>query len=120
MKIINKPSEVKAAGTPAKRIEEFIGLVNSSTDEISIARMNSPMGWIEPGQVPEFSEYTLVLKGILVVETREGRSEIKANEAAITEKGEWVRYSTPYEGGAEYMAVCHPAFSPERVHRDSD
>jgi len=87
MKIIDKPSEVKAAGTPAKRIEEFIGLVNSSTDEISIARMKSPMGWIEPGQVPEFSEYTLVLKGILVVETREGRSEIKANEVSITEKG---------------------------------
>jgi mannose-6-phosphate isomerase-like protein (cupin superfamily) len=120
MRIIKNPAEIKAAGKPAKRIEEFIGLVNSASDEISIARMTSPKGWTEPGQIPEFSEYTLVLKGILVVETREGKSEINADEAVITEKGEWVRYSTPCEHDAEYIAICLPAFSPERVNRDRD
>ncbi len=118
MKIIKEPTRIKAAGEPVKVIEEFIGNVNSSTDEISIARMKSPKGWSEPGQTPEFDEYTLVLKGTLVVETRELKKEIRDNEAVITKKGEWVRYSTPYEGGAEYIAICSPAFSMERAHRD--
>lgn len=118
MKIINKPTQIKAAGEPVKIIDEFIGRVNSLTEGISIARMKSPQGWSEPGQTPEFDEYTLVLKGTIVVETKEGEKEINANEAVITEKGEWVRYSTPFEGGAEYIAVCSPAFSLELAHRD--
>lgn len=118
MKIITKPTEIEAAGTPAKKIEEFFGLVNSSNDELSIARMTSPAGWSEPGQTPEFDEYTLVLKGTLLIETREGRQEVHANEAVVTGKGEWVRYSTPFEGGAEYIAICKPAFSMDRVQRD--
>jgi len=118
MKIIKTPTEIKAAGEPAKLIEEFIGLVNSSTDELSIARMKSPTGWSEPGQTPSFDEYTLVLSGTLVIDTREGTHEIHANEAVLTEKGEWVSYRTPYEGGAEYIAICIPAFSPDRVKRD--
>lgn len=118
MRIIRKPTEIKAAGEPVKKIEEFIGLVNSSTDDLSIARMTSPTGWSEPGQTPEFDEYTLVLKGTIVVETRGGKQEINPSEVVITEKGEWVRYSTPYEGGAEYIAICNPAFSMERVKRD--
>lgn len=119
MKIIKKPTQIKAAGEPPKKIEEFIGLVNSSTEEVSIARMTSPPGWSEPGQTPDFDEYTLVLEGTLVVETVKGKQEIHANEAVITEKGEWVRYSTPYEGGATYIAICNPAFSMERVRRDA-
>jgi mannose-6-phosphate isomerase-like protein (cupin superfamily) len=118
MKIIHNPTLVKAAGVPEKRIEEFIGKINSATDEISIARMKSPQGWTEPGQTPEFTEYTLVLKGVLVVETKNERFEVRANEAVIAEKGEWIRYSSPYENGAEYIAVCQPAFSPDRVRRD--
>ena len=118
MRILNNPTIIKAAGIPEKRIEEFIGKVNSGTDELSIARMKSPQGWTEPGQTPEFNEYTLVLGGILVVETKNGRTELRANEAFIAEKGEWVRYSSPYENGAEYIAVCVPAFSPANVHRD--
>lgn len=118
MKIIKKPTQIEAAGVPAKKIEEFIGLVNSSTDELSIARMTSPGGWSEPGQTPEFNEYTFVLKGTLLVETKKGSFEVKANEVLIAEKGEWVRYSTPYEGGAEYIAICSPAFSMDRVQRD--
>lgn len=118
MKIIKKSAEIVAAGVPVKKIEEFVGLVNSGTDELSIARMKSPQGWSEPAQTPEFNEYTIVLEGILVVETREGSFEIKPDEAVIAEKGEWVTYSTPFDGGAEYIAICKPAFSPERVHRD--
>ena len=118
MKIIKKPAEIEAAGVPVKKIEEFVGLVNSETDELSMARMKSPQGWSEPGQAPEFNEYTFVLKGILVVETRDGRYEVRPNEAVIAEKGQWVRYSTPFEGGAEYLAICTPAFSPDRVNRD--
>ena len=94
--------------------------MNSSTDQVSIARMKSPHGWSEPGQTPEFDEYTVVLRGTLVVETREGRSEIHENQAVFTERGEWIRYSTPYEGGAEYVAVCLPAFSPAGVNRDEE
>ncbi len=118
MKIIKKPTEVEAAGEPPKKIEEFIGLVSSGSDEISVARMRSPKGWIEPGQVPEFTEYTLVLKGTLVVESVDQEAEINASEAVVTYPGEWVRYSTPYENGAEYIAICLPAFSPKRVNRD--
>ena len=119
MKIIQKPTEIEAAGTPAKKIEEFIGLVNSSTDELSIARMTSPTGWSEPGQTPEFDEYTFVIKGKLLIETKEGSYEVHANELVLAKKGEWVRYSTPFEGGAEYMAICSPAFSMDRVQRDN-
>lgn len=118
MNIIKQAMFIKAAGIPEKRIEEFIGNVNSNTDEVSIARMKSPRGWTEPGQTPEFNEYTIVLGGILVVETKNGRTELRANEAFVANKGEWVRYSSPYENGAEYIAVCVPAFSPARVHRD--
>jgi mannose-6-phosphate isomerase-like protein (cupin superfamily) len=120
MKIIKQATVVEAAGTPAKKIEEFIGRVNSSTDELSIARMTSPTGWSEPGQTPEFNEYTYVLKGKLLVETREGSFEVQANELVLTNKGEWVRYSTPFEGGAEYIAICSPAFSMDRVRRDQE
>jgi mannose-6-phosphate isomerase-like protein (cupin superfamily) len=118
MKIITRVTCIVAAGTPAKIIEEFIGRVNSHTEELSIARMNSPQGWSEPGQKPDFTEYSLVLKGSLQVETGEGIHRVKANEVFVSEPGEWVRYSTPFEGGAEYIAVCIPAFSPETVHRD--
>jgi mannose-6-phosphate isomerase-like protein (cupin superfamily) len=118
MKIIKKATEIVAAGTPRKKIEEFIGLVNSSTDELSIARMTSPTGWSEPGQTPDFDEYTFVLKGRLLIETKEGSHEVHANELVLSKKGEWVRYSTPFEGGAEYIAICSPAFSMDRVQRD--
>jgi mannose-6-phosphate isomerase-like protein (cupin superfamily) len=116
---IQEPSTITAAGNKPKLIEEFVGRVNSQTAEVSIARMKSPEGWVEPGQTPEFDEYTLVLNGCLTVETTEGVFEVKAGEAIIIGKGEWVRYSSPTAGGAEYIAVCLPAFSPETVHRDS-
>lgn len=114
---INSPSVVEAAGNLPKIIEEFVGRVNTGDSALSIARMTSPPGWIEPGQTPEFDEYTLVLAGSLLVETRDGTAEIKASEAVLVPRGEWVRYSTP--AGAEYVAICVPAFSPETVHRDS-
>ena len=116
--IIKSPTKIEAAGNKPKIIKEFIGKVNSSTDQISIAKMQSPPGWKEPGQTPEFDEYTVVLKGMLRVETKEKAFDIHAGEAVITHKGEWIRYSTPLEEGAEYIAVCLPAFSPETVHRD--
>ena len=116
--IIKSPIKIEAAGNKPKIIKEFIGKVNSSTDQISIAKMQSPPGWKEPGQTPEFDEYTVVLKGMLRVETKEKAFDIHADEAIITHKGEWIRYSTPSEEGAEYIAVCLPAFSPETVHRD--
>lgn len=115
---IDKPSLIAAAGSLPKRIEEYIGRVNSRTTEVSIARMTSPAGWQEPGQTPEFDEYTVVLSGMLRVETKDGSLDIRAGEAVIANKGEWVRYSSPEEGGAEYIAVCLPAFSPDTVHRD--
>ncbi len=118
MRIIDQPTLIKAAGEPVKTIREFIGRVNSGTDEVSIAYMKSPEGWSEPGQAPDFAEYTLVLKGTLMIETKTERMEVKANEAVIAEKSEWVRYSSPWPGGAEYIAVCVPAFSPDRAHRD--
>jgi ethanolamine utilization protein EutQ (cupin superfamily) len=119
-KKLDKPTVIKAHGNKPKVIQEFIGLVNSNTRDTSIAKMNSPEGWIEPGQTPEFDEYTVVLNGTLCVKTKEDKLEIKAGQAIITSKGEWVQYSTPYAGGAEYIAVCHPAFSPQLVHRDEN
>jgi mannose-6-phosphate isomerase-like protein (cupin superfamily) len=118
IKLINKPSNIEAAGNRPKVIEEFIGRINSGTDKLSIARMKSPYGWSEPGQKPEFDEYTVVLSGILCVETENEKFELKANQAIIATAGEWVKYSTPYDGGAEYIAVCLPAFSPGKVNRD--
>ena len=116
---ILQPTRIQAAGNKPKVIEEFIGRVNSGTAAVSIARMVSPPGWVEPGQTPDFDEYTVVLKGALHVRTGEGRSfEIAAGEAFIASAGEWVRYSTPGPEGAEYIAVCLPAFSPETVHRE--
>jgi ethanolamine utilization protein EutQ (cupin superfamily) len=118
VKIIDTPSIIQAAGNKPKIIEEFVGRVNSGTAQLSIARMKSPAGWIEPGQTPEFDEYTIVLQGALQVKTKTETSTIKAGQAVIVHRGEWVQYSTPYEDGAEYIAVCHPAFSPDAVHRD--
>ena len=115
---INGPSIVEAAGTKPKRIEEYIGRVNSGTPAVSVARMVSPPGWQEPGQRPDFDEYTLVLRGCLRVASEDGSLDVRAGEAVIAHAGEWVRYSTPEPEGAEYIAVCLPAFSPETVHRD--
>ncbi len=118
IKKINTPSIIKSAGNKPKVIEEFIGRVNTATTEVSIARMKSPSGWIEPGQRPDFNEYTLVLKGKLCIETKDATIEVNAGEAVIVPAGKWVRYSTPDGEGAEYVAVCTPAFSPATVHRD--
>ena len=112
------PTTIQAHGTPPKQIEEFIGAVNSGTAGVSISRMKSPAGWEEPGQTPEFDEYSVVLSGLLRVETRDGVIEVAAGQAVITPAGEWVRYSTP-SGPAEYISVCLPAFTPSTVHRDS-
>lgn len=119
VKVITTPTRIEAAGNKPKLIEEFIGRVNSGSEEISIARMKSPSGWEEPGQCPEFFEYTLVLAGVLRIMTREETIDLHAGQAVIVSAGEWVQYSTPGEDGAEYIAVCLPAFSPESVHRDS-
>jgi mannose-6-phosphate isomerase-like protein (cupin superfamily) len=115
---IKSATKIQASGTKPKIIEELIGRVNSQTDNISIAHMHSPAGWMEPGQKPEFDEYTIVLKGTLRVVHREGVIDVKAGQAVITRKGEWVQYSSPEADGAEYIAVCLPAFSPNTVHRD--
>jgi mannose-6-phosphate isomerase-like protein (cupin superfamily) len=115
---IAKPTRIEAAGNKPKLIDEYVGHVNSGTGEASVARMRSPGGWLEPGQTPEFDEFTVVLKGMLRVEHRGGAIEVRAGEAVITRKGEWIRYSTPEAEGAEYIAVCVPAFSPDTVHRD--
>jgi len=117
-RIIPAPTIIPAAGQPPKIIEEFIGRVNSQTSALSIARMTSPSGWQEPGQAPEFDEYTVVLKGELQVETRDAAHKVAAGQAIIVHAGEWVRYSTPGRDGAEYLAVCLPAFAPQTVHRD--
>jgi mannose-6-phosphate isomerase-like protein (cupin superfamily) len=117
-KLIAAPVVIPAAGEPPKIIEEFFGRVNSATAQVSIAKMTSPSGWLEPGQTPEFDEYTLVLKGELQVETRSGIHKVAAGQAIVVSAGEWVRYSTPGADGAEYVAVCLPAFSPQTVHRD--
>ena len=117
---ISKPTHIKSAGNKPKIIEEYIGIVNSNTQSISIAKMKSPHGWIEPGQTPEFDEYTIVLSGALTVETKSDILRINAGEAVIVKAGEWVKYSSPTKEGAEYIAVCLPAFSPGTVHRDND
>lgn len=119
-KKIDKPTIIEAAGNKPKRIEEFIGLVNSQTSDVSIARMVSPGGWVELGQKPAFTEYTVVLKGILRVKTESGEFDVSAGEAIIVEADEWVQYSTPNNDGAEYIAVCLPAFSPDTVQRDDN
>ncbi len=116
---IQKPTVIRAAGSPPKQIEEFIGRVNSRTSEVSIARMTSPAGWSEPGQAPGFNEYTVVLRGTLRAKLKDKELDVAAGQAIVIEAGEWVQYSTPYDGGAEYIAVCLPAFSPESVHRDA-
>jgi len=115
---IAKPTRVEAAGVPPKTIEEFIGRVNSGTTAISIAHMRSPEGWSEPAQTPEFDEYTLVLHGMLRVTHKQGAINVREGEAVIAHRGEWVQYSSPEPGGAEYIAVCIPAFSPKTVHRE--
>ncbi|HZP48963.1 MAG TPA: AraC family ligand binding domain-containing protein [Vicinamibacterales bacterium] len=118
-KLIAAPAVVAAAGTKPKRIEEFAGRVNSGHDRVSVARMVSPAGWVEPGQRPAFEEITVVLRGLLRVEHEGGALDVRAGQAVVTAPGEWVRYSTPEPDGAEYIAVCVPAFSPETVHRDA-
>jgi len=118
--LISNPTVIPAAGQPAKIIEEFIGRVNSKTAALSIAKMTSPSGWREPGQTPEFSEYTLVLSGELQVEIRGAVYKVAAGQAIIVNAGEWVRYSTPEDEGAHYVAVCLPAFAPATVRRDAD
>jgi mannose-6-phosphate isomerase-like protein (cupin superfamily) len=117
---IDRPTIIESAGNKPKEIKEYIGRVNSNTDEVSVARMKSPAGWIEPGQTPEFNEYTLVLKGMLRVTTNDEIIDINEGEAIITPAGEWVQYSTPAPEGAEYIAVCCPGFSPDAVHRDDE
>lgn len=117
--LIAAPTVIPAAGTKPKRIEEYVGRVNSGTDAVSIARMRSPAGWVEPGQKPDFDEYTLVLAGRLCVESADGQMlDVTAGQAVATRAGEWVRYSTPAPEGADYVAVCVPAFSPSGVRRD--
>jgi mannose-6-phosphate isomerase-like protein (cupin superfamily) len=116
--LIQQPSIVQAAGNKPKIIEEYIGRVNSKTDGVSIARMKSPSGWVEPGQTPEFDEYTVVLHGTLRVTTHSGSMDVHSGQAVIAHKGEWVQYSTPGADGAEYVAICLPAFSMDTVHRD--
>src|SRR5689334_22450212 len=117
-RLIEKPTRIEAAGHPPKLIEEFAGRVNSSHNELSVARMTSPGGWQEPGQTPEFLEVSVVLRGVLRVEHKAGTLDVRAGQAVVTEPGEWIRYSTPDPAGAEYIAVCLPAFSPATVHRD--
>jgi len=116
--LIDAPTRVLAAGNKPKSIDEYVGRVNSQTAEVSIAHMRSPSGWLEPGQTPEFDEYTLVLSGMLRVTHRTGAVDVRAGQAVIVRAGEWVRYSSPEADGAEYVAVCLPAFSPDTVHRD--
>lgn len=118
-KLIAGPAIVEAAGTKPKRIEEFAGRVNSGHRNVSVARMKSPEGWLEPGQRPEFEEVTVVLSGMLRVEHEGGVLEVRAGQAVVAKPGEWVRYSSPEADGAEYLAVCLPAFSPDTVHRDA-
>jgi mannose-6-phosphate isomerase-like protein (cupin superfamily) len=118
MKLIDKPTVIQSAGNLPKRIEEFVGRVNSGTEALSIAHMTSPGGWLEPGQTPDFDEYTLVLKGELRVETAARILTVTAGQAILANKGEWVRYSTPHPEGADYIAICLPAFSPDTVNRD--
>ena len=117
--LIIAPTRVEAAGNKPKLIDEYIGRVNSGSDSVSIAHMRSPGGWQEPGQAPEFDEFTVVLRGVLRVEDWTGEIDVRAGQAVIAHRGEWVRYSTPEPEGAEYIAVCLPAFSIDAVHRDA-
>jgi mannose-6-phosphate isomerase-like protein (cupin superfamily) len=119
VRLIETPMTIAAAGNKPKRIEEYVGRVNTSTEKISIARMKSSAGWEEPGQTPEFDEFTVVLAGMLRVETRTAVFEVHAGQAVHVSAGEWIRYSTPGSEGAEYVSVCLPAFSPHTVHRGS-
>jgi mannose-6-phosphate isomerase-like protein (cupin superfamily) len=119
-KLIETPTRITAAGNKPKQIEEFVGRVNSGHDSVSVARMRSPSGWTEPGQRPEFAEISLVLAGMLHVEHEQGAFEVRAGQVVVCAPGEWVRYSTPSPEGAEYIAVCLPAFSPTTVHREED
>jgi len=116
---LSSPTRIVAAGTPPKAIDEYVGRVNSGTAAVSVAHMRSPSGWVEPGQRPAFDEYTVVLGGMLRVTHEGGTIDVRAGEAVIARRGEWVQYSSPGPEGAEYIAVCLPAFSPETVHRDS-
>jgi mannose-6-phosphate isomerase-like protein (cupin superfamily) len=116
--LIKAPSRVEAAGTKPKLIDEYVGRVNTGEERVSVAHMRSPDGWLEPGQRPDFDEYTVVLAGCLHVEHEDGSLEVRAGQAVLVRAGEWVRYSTPEPGGASYVAVCLPAFSPGTVHRD--
>jgi ethanolamine utilization protein EutQ len=116
--LIPRPTRIEAAGNKPKLIDEYVGRVTSQTANVSVAHMRSPAGWQEPGQRPEFDEFTVVVKGMLRVEHPEGSLEVRAGQAVIVPKGEWIRYSTPEPEGAEYFAICSPAFSPDTVHRD--
>jgi len=116
--LITQPTRIEAAGNKPKLIDEYVGRVNSKTSAASVAHMRSPEGWVEPGQTPEFDEFTIVLKGMLRVEHKHGSLDVHGGQAVIAHAGEWVRYSTPAEGGAEYIAVCVPAFSMQTVRRD--
>ena len=118
--LISQPTVIQAAGNMPKRIEEFAGRVNSGHASVSVARMVSPEGWREPGQRPEFEEVTLVLRGMVRVEHEQGVIDVRAGQAVVAKPGEWIRYSSPEPGGAEYVAICMPAFSPDTVHRDAD
>lgn len=117
--LIPAPTRVEAAGNKPKLIDEYIGRVNSKHEQASVAHMRSPGGWTEPGQTPEFEEFTVVLKGLLRVKHKGGTMDVRAGQAVVTHRGEWVQYSTPEADGAEYIAVCIPAFSPATVHRDA-
>lgn len=116
--LLENPVRVAAAGNKPKLIDEHVGRVSTKTSSVSVARMRSPGGWVEPGQRPEFDEYTLVLRGVLRVDHEGGSVEVREGQAVVAHKGEWVRYSTPHPDGAEYVAICLPAFSPDLVHRD--
>lgn len=117
-RLIERPTRVEAAGNKPKLIDEYVGRVNSKDEQLSVAHMRSPGGWVEPGQTPRFREITLVLRGRLRVEHTNGVIDVAGGQAIVTEAGEWIRYSTPDEEGAEYVAICLPAFSPDTVHRD--
>jgi mannose-6-phosphate isomerase-like protein (cupin superfamily) len=118
-RLIDRPTVIAASGNKPKQIEEYAGKVNSGHAGVSVARMVSPEGWVEPGQRPEFEEITVVLRGVLRVEHERGALDVRAGQAVVAHAGEWVRYSSPEPGGAEYMAVCLPAFTPQSVHRDA-
>jgi len=116
--LISTPTRITAVGNKPKLIDEFVGWVNTKESRLSIAQMRSPSGWVEPGQTPEFDEFTVVLRGVLCVTHKSGVLEVRAGQAVVAKAGEWVQYSTPHPDGAEYIAVCLPAFSPQSVHRD--